>query len=258
MISCKTIAQINKAVSRQGNRQKSTYPRKPNFLSNTLLGENRKIKMQFHKPSIHAPLDTQDDHNRRMADISFRHLTGAWENHNKKQQHKWVKNITNEDPAWGKGEYLTSRTHFNAYESEEYTQAMASTIFSHVWLLSVANYYRLSCNNSSTKGNYLKCESIINKTSTPQAIATELNLPKNIISYAEKLHNMRNTIMHLVEGDKKTAPITSLDFKSAYMFSKATWVIFCAILRNYGIRPDRGSWRIQTNLYSLPHNLNGL
>lgn len=214
--------------------------------------------MQFHKPSAHVPLDTQDDHNRRMADISFRHLYGAWNNYSKKQEHKWIKSINNEDPKFGRSEYLTSHTQYNAFESEEYTQAMASTLFSHVWLLSVANYYRLSCKTKSSGNNYFICSNVIEKTNTPHQIASQLNLPNNVITCAENLHNMRNTIMHLVEGDKKTAPIGSLDFKAAYMFSKTTWVIFCALLRNYGIKPDRGSWRIQTNIYSLPSNLTKL
>jgi len=191
-------------------------------------------------------LEIQDDHSRRMTDIAFRHLYGAYNNYLQKQDHLWVKEVSNDDSRFGKSEYMLSRNNLNILESEEYTQSIAATLFSHIWLLSAANYYRQHYKNNTT----------IKNTSSPQDIAVQLNLHKTVISYAEEMHYIRNTIAHLVESDKKkTSQITDLDFKAAYKYTKVTWVIFCAILRNYGLRPDLGSWGIQTSLYSLPRTI---
>ena len=199
------------------------------------------------------PLSIQDDHSRRMTDISFRHLNGAWKNHNNKQEHIWIKGISNDDSRFGKSEYMISHGKLMVFESEEYTQALATTLFSHVWLLSAANYYR-----QYSKIKFPEKTEVLKDTSSPQSIATQLCLPTSIIECAAELHGMRNTIMHLVENDKKTAPITTIDFKYAYHIAKVTWVIFSALLRNYGIKPDLGSWRTQTKIYSLPHTLKNI
>ncbi|MBF0353201.1 MAG: hypothetical protein HQM11_19375 [SAR324 cluster bacterium] len=214
--------------------------------------------MQFYKPPDYLPLGVQDDHYRRMADISFRHLSGAWENYKNKTNHIWIRDVKNDDPRYGNYEYLNSLTKLGIYESEEYTQAMAATLFTHVWILSAANYYRLSCKLKFPRNMPWLDKKVITNVGSPQQIAIELGLPAHVIEYQKNLHGMRNTLMHLVEGDPKTSAIHTLDFKSAYFYAKSTWVVFCALLRHYGMRPDRGSWRIQTKRYLLPENFKSI
>ena len=211
--------------------------------------------MQFNKPYVNSQLGVQDDHYWRMADMSFRHLSGAWQHYKNKAHHTWIKDINNDHPEFGRSEYLKSLHEFGLLESEEYTQSMGSVLFSHVWILSAANYFRLACKIKTKRSESWNTQRIITKTGSPQSVAEELELPAHVVEYGKELHGMRNTIMHLVEGDPKTSPIHTLDFKAAYIYAKATWIVYCALLRNYGIRPDRGSWRIQTSRYSLPNNL---
>jgi len=196
--------------------------------------------MKFSKPPDYLPLGVQDDHYRRMADISYRHLSGAWENHKSKEKHTWIQGVSNDDPRYGKAEYMESLYYFGIYESEEYTQAMAATLFTHVWILSAANYYRLSCKLQFPKGKPWLGKRVITKVSSPQLIAMELGLPEHIVEYQKGLHGMRNTLMHLIEGDPKSSEIHTLDFKSSFLFAKSSWVVFCALLRHYGLRPQIG------------------
>lgn len=128
-------------------------------------------------------------------------------------------------------------------------------LFSHVWILSAGNYFRLSCKLKTKLSEGWNTNKVIVRTGSPQLVAKDLGLPSRVIDLGSEIHGMRNTIMHLVEDDPKTSPIHTLDFKAAYVYSKATWIIYCALLRNYGVRPDRGSWRLQTSRYGLPHNL---
>jgi len=202
--------------------------------------------MQLGKPPNPGNLLLQDDHVRRMADISFRHLAESWKNYQEKQKYIWVREIDRDDHRWGKKEYLTAGVYFDSAESEEHTHAMGATVFSHVWLLSAANYYRLS-NKGSDKDN------ILHGTDNPEKIAKELELPQHIQTMAKTLHLTRNTIMHLVELTPKTEPIHNLNFPTALLFAKLTWTIYCKLLRKYGVRPDVGSWRIQASKYELPH-----
>ena len=211
--------------------------------------------MQTNKPYGNSQLGVQDDHYWRMADMSFRHLAGAWQHYNNKSKHLWIKSIDNDNPEFGHSEHLKSLRELGLCESEEYTQAIGSVLFSHVWLLSAANYFRLSCKLKTNRSESWNIKKVITKTGSPQLVAEELGLPSCVVELGKEIHSMRNTIMHLVENDPKTSPIHTLDFTTAYIYSKTTWIIYCALLRNYGISPNRGSWRIQTSRYALPHNL---
>ena len=211
--------------------------------------------MQINKPYGNSQLGIQDDHYWRMADMSFRHLSGAWQNYKNKSEHSWIKGIDNDSPQYGRSEHVKSMHEFALFESEEYTQAIGSVLFSHVWILSAANYFRLSYKLKIKHIENLNVRKVITRTGSPKLLAVDLGLPTRVIELGEELHGLRNTIMHLVEGDPKTSPIHKLDFNAAYIYSKVTWIIYCALLRNYGIRPDHGSWKIQTSNYSLPNKI---
>jgi len=198
----------------------------------------------------------QDDHYQRVADLAFRHLAGAGDRCLERRKHEWIKTVPNDDPRYGREEYLNALGKYQFNSSEEYTQALAAVLFTHIWLLSAANYYRLSIRHQKPNGAPWLGRTPIAGTDKPQRIAEELKLPKRIVACAEFLHYIRNTISHLVETDPKTVRIDELDFPLAYELVKCTWVIYCALLRHYGLRPDRGSWLIQTRRYNLPCRLN--
>jgi hypothetical protein len=181
-----------------------------------------------------------------MADICFRHLYEAYENSQKKQPHGWIKGISNEDLRFGRSDYLESLNKHSRFESEEFTHSLGASVFSHVWLLSAANYYKIG------KINDVKP---ITGTQNPQSIAKSLNLPEFICTYAKELHDIRNAAMHFIETKPTHTIINSLNFEIAYKYVKTTWVIYCALLRYYKRPPDRGSWTLQTRRYSLPRTL---
>ncbi len=204
------------------------------------------------KPAMYGGLLLQSDHYHRVADLCFRHLAGASARYNDRQNHAWILKITNDDPEYGRSRYLKSLAIYQFNQSEEYSQSIATVLFAHIWLLSAANYYRLSCKHKIPHdAPWLGCDPI-EKTFSPQHIAQELKLPEFVVQQAEIIHRMRNTITHLVETDKKTEPIDKLDFPMAFRLVKTTWIIYLALLRHYGVKPDPGSWVIQTKKYELP------
>ncbi len=124
-------------------------------------------------------------------------------------------------------------------------------MFSHVWVLSAANYYRLAL-----KGGKIDPGKVpVNNTQSPPGIAASLSLPRGVREEAERLHGLRNTLMHLVEDDKKTEPIDVVDFRAAHAMASCAWKIYCEVLLNYGVKPDADNWKIQTSRYSLPASL---
>lgn len=62
--------------------------------------------MQIGKPYGNSLLGVQDDHYWRMADMAFRHLSGAWQHYKNKTQYSWIKDIDNDSPEFGSSEYL--------------------------------------------------------------------------------------------------------------------------------------------------------
>ncbi|QEP43016.1 hypothetical protein D5085_07740 [Ectothiorhodospiraceae bacterium BW-2] len=206
------------------------------------------------KHDFSSPLSLQDDHNRRMCDIAYRHLQGCHENYRSKVEHQWFQKVPSDSAEWGKCEFMQARKAFMFHESEEYTQALASILFSHIWIISVTNYYRLLCKGNKTRER-VGCGQSLSGTDKIHSIAKQLELPQFVVDYAEELHRYRNTITHLVEGDKKTAPIANADFIVAYRYAKTAWVIFGALLRRYGMRPDLGGWRRWTASYGLPPSM---
>lgn len=197
----------------------------------------------------------QDDHFRRINDLSFRHLLGAWENHQSQTQHDWIIGISNDDPTYGNDKYLKSSEALNFCRSEEYSQSIASTIFTHVWLLSAANYYRLAIKLKSKSDEDLHNKAPIERVHSPEVIAAELELCCRLKRLAHDLHNARNTIVHLVEDEKDRFPLDDLGFEQAYQFAEGAWEIYNALLEHYGRKPDDDNWRIQTGRYNLPNSL---
>lgn len=199
-----------------------------------------------------ARLILQDDHYRRVADLCFRHLQGTFEHFTARQQHEWIRGVSNSDPEYGRKRYLDALTDREHHQSEEYSHAIASVLFAHIWLLSAANYYRLSCKHKTPYDAPWLSTKPIKGTSSPALIAKELRLHALVIQQAEILHDMRNTIAHLVEDDRKTALMKDLDFPTAFRLVEAVWTIYIALLRYYGVHADTGSWAIQTKRYGLP------
>ncbi|WP_185234342.1 hypothetical protein [Teredinibacter franksiae] len=169
-----------------------------------------------------------------------------------KAPHAWHRGVGNDDNRFGRSEYMIARREFSFHESEEYTQSIASIIFSHVWILSAANYFR---QKQKVKGG--NKEYRVTATHSPDRLASQLKLPEVVIESARQLHNMRNSIMHLIESDPRSEDILEVGFEDAYTYAKTVWVINNALLRENGIRPDKGNWRIQVGFYSLPATLHG-
>jgi len=179
-------------------------------------------------------------------------LKGAFDSFTDCQQYEWIRAVPNSDPEYGGARYLHAVTRLGNHRSEEYSQALASVLFAHIWLLSAANYFRLSCKHKIPPDAPWLSIKPIEKTSSPDLIAKELKLHACVIRQAEILHAMRNTITHLVETDRKTAPIEELDFPTAFRLVKAVWVIYIALLRHYGVQADAGRWASQTKKHGLP------
>jgi len=198
-------------------------------------------------------LDLQDDHYWRMADICFRHLAGAYENYQKTLPHLWIRKVKNDDPKFGRPEYMASRSCLGGDESEEYTQSLAAIVFCHVWVISTANYYRLSVKQGKITAEEMGGRAEITAVHSLERIAGELSLPKGVIATAADVKNARDTILHLVTDDKKTFPINEIGFPKAYEFVHWGWKIYIALLEYYGRVPDEGSWAIQTSRYNLPN-----
>ena len=197
----------------------------------------------------------QDDHYRRVSDLAFRHLAGAEQRFKERRKHEWINTVANDDPAFGREEYVKSASAYQQNLSEEYTQALAAILFSHIWLLSAANYYRLSVKHQQPKGAPWLTRQAIKGTDKPHVIARSLNLPQRVINGAESLHFIRNTFTHLAEDSPQTIRIDTLDFPQAHSLTKCTWVIYCALLRHYGLSPGVGSWVIQAQRYNLSRSL---
>ena len=208
---------------------------------------------QFNKPHMAiGSLGIQDDHYWRMADICFRHLAGAHENYKNKLPHLWIKQIDNENSKFGRSEYMASLRKLGFHESEEYTQSLATIVFCHVWVLSTANYYRISVKEGSLKKDEMGGRLEIKNADSLGKTAENLGLPEEITSPAYQLSNARYTIMHLITDRKNSYPIDEIDFKVAYHYVCTAWKIYIALLEHYGRTPDENSWVIQTNRYGLP------
>lgn len=197
----------------------------------------------------------QDDHYFRICELSFQHLQASFESAEAGKPHAWVKNVKNDDPRFGRIEYLQSFGMYQKNVSNEYSHAIATLLFTHIWLLSAANYYRLSVKHRQPRDAlWLSCTPIT-ETDSPHGLARALKLPARVVDCAETLHRIRNTVCHLVETDKKTERIDEIEFAQAYMHAKNAWTIYNALLRHHKQRPDLGSWSIQTSRYGLPRRL---
>ncbi|MGO9084579.1 MAG: hypothetical protein ACLQBK_05070 [Candidatus Sulfotelmatobacter sp.] len=206
----------------------------------------------LNKPALAGGLILQDDHYRRVADLCFRHLRGTFERFTARREHEWVRGVSNSDPEYGTERYSLALAYLQVHQSEEYSHAIASVLFAHIWLLSAANYYRLSCKlKTPSDVPWLSIEPI-KETYSPASIAKELKLDATVIQQAETLHDMRNTIAHLNETHPTTAPMKDLDFPMAFRLVEAVWMIFIALLQHYGVQADTDSWAIQTSRYGLP------
>ena len=197
----------------------------------------------------------QDDHYRRINDLCFRHLSGAWNNYLKQIPHHWIDDVSNGDPGYGNAEYLKSLGDRSFLQSEEYSQAIASALLTHVWLLSAANYYRLAIKLKNPADDDLHDKTAIEKTDTPRLIAECLGLSCDLCRLAKELHDARNTIAHLIEDKKDAYPLGGLGFEQAYRFAEGAWEIYCALIEHYGRSPDDNHWKIQTDRYGLPNSL---
>ena len=198
----------------------------------------------------------QDDHYRRINDICFRHLAGAWANYLEQIPHEWIDNVSNDHPDYGNAKYLQSLSQRGSHQSEEYSHSIAATLFSHVWLLSAANYFRLAIKLKNNADKDLHDTVAIEKVGSPFQIASELNLSDDLCKVANDLHTARNTIAHLIEDRKDAYPLADLGFEQAYRFTETTWEVYCALLLHYGRPPDDDHWNIQTDRYQLPKSLN--
>ncbi len=207
------------------------------------------------KPSLAGFLQLQDDHYTRLCDLCFRHLAGAFEHNRVVLANQSYACISNDDVRYGRSEHLSILNNYRFAQSEEYSQAIGATIFAHVWLLSAANYYRLSCKHRHpTNAPWLDIDPIA-RTHHPQLVAEDLTLPQSLVELAGQLHEVRNTLVHLVETDPKTAPVGNLDFAHAYYLVKGAWIIYIALLRHYRPNVTPGSWGIQARCYGLPRSL---
>jgi len=202
----------------------------------------------FYRPSGQSGGILQQDHYYRFADLCFRHLKGAYDQHNEVKQHMWIKSIDNDNPRYGREEYLRAMTSLNFAESEEFTQSLAALAFNHVWLLSSANFYRQEHIRQKpiNQNVVLPARHCKNPIEIAKVVCPELT------DDMKDLHDMRNTIMHFVDSDKKTRPLTEVNFDYAYNITKSVWTVYCALLCLYGLQPDSDSWKIQTQRYELP------
>ena len=197
-------------------------------------------------------LDIQDDHYWRMADICFRHLAGAYENYRKTLPHLWMRKVKYDDPKFGKAEYMASHSSLGTAESEEYTQSLAAVTFCHVWILSTANYFRLSVIQGKLSAEEMGGRAKITTVHSLDEIARKLDLSEEDVATAAEMKNARNTILHLVTSKRDSFPINEIGFPKAYEFACCAWKMFIALLEYYGRVPDEGSWAIQTGRYNLP------
>lgn len=207
------------------------------------------------KSSLTGFLELQDDHYTRLCDLCFRHLAGAFEQSRVVLANKSYACISNDDDRYGRSEHLKILSGYRFSQSEEYSQAIGASIFAHVWLLSAANYYRLSCKHRHPADAPWLDIAPIARTHHPQLIAEDLRLHRSLVELAGQLHEVRNTLVHLVETDPKTAPVGNLNFAHAYNLVKGAWIIYIALLRHYRLNVTPGSWGIQTRRYGLPRSL---
>lgn len=187
-----------------------------------------------------------------MADICFRHLEGAHENYQKIAPHLWIQKVNDDDPEFGRFDYLSSLSKLGIHESEEYTHSLAAVVFCHVWVLSTANYYRLALKQGTLTKEKTGGQAGIKTVHTLEEIARQLNLSPNIIATAKELKQARNTILHLVTSKNDSFPINEIGFQKAYQFAQCAWEIYIALLEYYGHTVGEGSWIIQTGRFNLP------
>jgi len=196
--------------------------------------------VQLYKPYMPDGSEIlQDDHYRRLNDLTFRHLCGAHEKHEEKSNYEWIKDISQDDNRYGNSEYLRALGEFSVAESEEYTQSLATVVFAQAWLVSAANYYR-------SKGN-LKAGRVF--TGVPE-LASNLQVESELKKRAEELKELRNAILHLSDNNK--VGLSNLGFPEAYRMVKTSWDLYCKILERAKTPPDDGHWKIQTSRYGLP------
>jgi hypothetical protein len=208
--------------------------------------------MLLVKPNLAGELQLQEDHYERVCDLAFRHLGAAYENSRNAEPHRWIREINNDDPRYGRLEYLVALRNLLAAESEEYSHVLAALIFAHTWVLSAANFYRLS-GQALRRRKQFRVK--IHRTDNPEAIASALRVAARVVSQMTRLHRLRNTIMHLVEGTKHTERIDKLRYSDAYTMLKSAWIVYCAVMRNCSEMPVLGAWRYQTKRYRLPPSL---
>lgn len=200
-------------------------------------------------------LGLQDDHYWRMADICFRHLAGAHQSYQETLPHLWIRKVKNNNPKFGRSEYLDSLSRLGIHESEEYTQSLASVIFCHVWVLSTANYYRLSVKQGKLTKEEIGGRAEIKTVHSLDEIARQLSLPEDVIATAKELRDARSTILHLVTSKKDSFPINEIGFRKTYQFAHCAWQIYIALLDYYGRPKDEDSWTIQTGRFNLPSEI---
>ena len=208
--------------------------------------------MKPHMPK--GTLQLQDDHYWRVNDICFRHLAGSYEHYQMQLPHRWIKGVKNDDPRFGRSEYMKSRSILGPAESEEYTHAIASTLFAHVWVLSAANYFRLAIKTKKRSEESIHDITPI-KSGSPREVAQKLGMSEDIYDLTTDLKCARDTIVHMIEDDGRMYPLDELGFEQAYRFVQCSWDIYIALLKYYGRTPDEGHWEIQTRNHGLPSSI---
>jgi hypothetical protein len=206
----------------------------------------------FRRPPNSPPLSLQDDHYRRTGDLAFRHLAAAFNHYQNRTAMEPIRTLTSEHPDYGRDAHVQGVVDYGQYSSEEYSHCLAAVLLTHIWLLSAANFFRLSARPGVDGALRVRPKIDLQSTDKVDKIARELQLPRRVVDCANRLELMRNTIAHLVEPDRRTQRIDQLNFEIALAFTKCSWLIYCALMRNYGALPDRGSWLIQVNRYGLP------
>ena len=188
-------------------------------------------------------LQVQDDHFWRLADICFRHLSSAFQYREEQSPHKWIVEVSNDDVRFGRSDYMKSRSALNWAQSQEYTHAIAATVFAQAWILSAANFYCQS--NPNVLGKQFK---------SPEQLSKALGAPSSLRHRAKDLRELRNKALHLYEGEDG-GDLADLDCTSAFRHVETTWLVYEALLRKFGVTPDHGAWEIQMSRYGLPANL---
>ncbi len=200
---------------------------------------------------IDTEFELQLDNFRRIADLCFRHLNLTYENYLLSKKYHWHKSINHNNPEFGSDRYLNDLRNYRIYKSEENSNAIAAIIFADAWLLSAKNFYRITYNNKT----FTKNKKLIN-SNKPDEIAKELCLHEKICNLGSELRAYRNTIVHMVETDKRSKDINSLDFQKTYKLIKTTWIIYSKLVEYYEEQKIyKSQWQKQVNQYKLPKSL---